>query len=183
MIVNIAADSVTPSNNLQSLSFPYHPSSTVTWTTPRELLTGTVTISGIWSVNVGTTFTSSDILVTASVSDDPNNYSINLSISNFVYTVSTREFSFRITRPSTGRGFIRIDIPEYSVIPVNNSSRTTMSYGPDIATVSIAAPIQDQTNGTITYRITWTNATSYVGFVASEITTNLTITGLSLIHI
>ena len=162
--VSIAAGSVTPRNALQSVSISYVQPSTVSWTTPTGTQTGEFSITGKWNQNVGTTFTSSDISLSTGTFD------------SFTYTSSTRTFSFDVTPPSTGSGTIAISIAANSVTPANTLQSVCVQYS-SIASASFAAPNQNQSNGTITYRITWTNATSYTAFGASDITDDITITG------
>ena len=164
--ITVRANAVTPNNRIQSTSVVYTQPSSVSWTTPTGTQTGPFSVTGQWSNNVGTTFTSSDISLSPSAG----------SFDSFTYVSSTRNFGFRILPPNGLSGTLTISIAAGSVTPRNTLQSVSVQYN-TIAVATIAAANQNQTNGTITYAITWTNATSYTGFDASDITYNLTITG------
>ena len=127
------ANSVTPYNPLQSFTIRANPVVNISWVVPSGAQETAFLVSGTWSQNVGTTFTSSDIVVIV----DNRTPLIN----NFNYTASTRSFSFNIIPPTTGNGIIRISVPENSVTPYNSLQSVTVGYGSE-PTVVWTAPVR-----------------------------------------
>ena len=119
------------------------PNPSVIWTVPTNTQITAFTVSGLWSISVGSTFTESDVSVSAG------------TVSGFTYSQSTRIFSFTLTPPTTGCGTIIISIAATAVTPNSSATQSTSVDYEQPTPVQATIGEGNIAGDTLSFLVTW----------------------------